>query len=53
MEDELEFEEGYSCDYSLTKNEVPSVTPIVEEDGSTNSGFIVSSSRKEMGLERQ
>ena len=39
--DEIEFMGGYSCVYSLTKNEVPLVTPILNEDGTPNEKFVV------------
>ena len=37
----LSFAGGYSCVYSITETEVPLVTPIVQEDGTPNTRFIV------------
>lgn len=39
--EDLELIDGYSCVYSLTKNEVPFVTPIIDQDGSPNHDLIV------------
>jgi len=39
--DELEFAEGYSCVYSISKTEVPYVCPIIEDSDQPNRNFIV------------
>jgi len=39
--DELEFVEGYSCVYSITKTEVPYVCPIIGESNQPNKNFMV------------
>ena len=41
QEEDLEFVGEYSCVYSLTKSEVPFVTPIAQADGSANDRFVV------------
>jgi len=39
-DDELEFSEGYSCVYSITKTEVPYVCPIIGDSDQPNKNFI-------------
>jgi len=39
--DQIEVVDEYSCIYSLTETEVPYVTPILNDDGSTDKDFVV------------